>query len=210
MADAVKPVAADALVQPFVGSAVDVGLGRKRGMKIGFKYRDLRHTATNDPFHRFDNAPLDGIMRRSEDCEPVDLLRHFGSDESALPQFFAAVYDAMANRFNPAPILNNAGLTAPHRFDSRHELLTQPVDGRLAVQECSRFGANPYSGGAIPTRPVRLEIPQGLHRITGDRSRQSVQAAFEATRADVENKYIHKARLPTALLYETVADTSAS
>src|SRR6516225_9177605 len=181
MADAVKPVAADALVQPFVGPAVDVGLGRKRGMKSGVKYRDLGDGTTEDPFHRFDNAPLDGIMLRSEDSEPVDLLRHFGSDKSAVPQFFAAVYDAMTYRVNPASILNNAGLAPPHRLDSRHELLTQPVDGHLAVQECARFGADPYSGRAIPTRPVRLEIPHGLDGIAGDRCRQSVQAAFEAT-----------------------------
>jgi hypothetical protein len=64
-------------------------------MKSGVKYRHLRDAATEDPFHRFENARLDGIMRRSEDGEPVDLLRHFGSNESTLPQFLAAVYDGL-------------------------------------------------------------------------------------------------------------------
>jgi hypothetical protein len=47
-------------------------------MKSGVKYRHLRDAATEDPFHRFENARLDGIMRRSEDGEPVDLLCHSG------------------------------------------------------------------------------------------------------------------------------------
>src|ERR1041384_1904269 len=113
MADAVKSIAADSLVQPLGRPAVNVYLGRKRRMEGGVKNGNLRYVVPKDPSHNLHHIQFNGIMRRREDCQPVDGLGHLRSNSHALHQLVATVHDPMAHTIDLGSISENTGLAAP-------------------------------------------------------------------------------------------------
>src|SRR6266850_1913403 len=120
-----------------------------------------------DLSHDLYDVQFDGIMRGSENCQPVDGPGHLRSDSCALYELIATVHDAMADDIDLGSIRDDAGLAAPQRYDRWHELFPQMIDGYLALQEGARSRPHSDVGGAAQVRPVHLKIPKRRKRIVG-------------------------------------------
>ena len=84
VADAVKAVAADALLQPVVRAGIDVGGGRQRGVKGGIENRDLRDAVAQLSFDRFDQVEFQPVVLRARSWPIVPAPLHFGCDARGL------------------------------------------------------------------------------------------------------------------------------
>jgi hypothetical protein len=77
------------------------------------KNGNLRYVIPQDPSHNLHDIQFNRIMRRCEDCQPVDGLGHLRSNSHALHQLVAAVDDAMAHNIDLGSIREDTGLAAP-------------------------------------------------------------------------------------------------
>src|SRR5213079_3200147 len=90
MADAVKAIAANALLVPFVGSRIDRSRHLDGAVKGRVKNRHLRDFA-NHSFGRLNGLEVGAVVQRRERRQASDGCFYFGSDERRLPVVAPAV-----------------------------------------------------------------------------------------------------------------------
>src|SRR5712692_3798923 len=86
VANSVKAVAADSVLEPLIRAAVDISRRGQAGMERRVEYRHLRNPRAQDRFGGFNDVELDRIVGRSEDREPVNSLLHFRCDPGAFTE----------------------------------------------------------------------------------------------------------------------------
>src|SRR5579872_5844520 len=94
MTDAVESVAPDSLLEPVVGTWVDIGRAIQRGMKRGVENGDLRDA--EDPLAGLDRVQFVTVMFGRDLGLLGDRVANFAGDPGALTKF-AAVDDSVAH-----------------------------------------------------------------------------------------------------------------
>src|SRR5215813_2038855 len=108
MTDAVKSIATNALLKPFIGARVDCSSEGQLAVKRCIEYDYLRHRWQH-LLNGLDAFQIGRVMGRSKNGKTLDRCFYLGRDEGAFSILLASVDNAVTDDINLRRLLDHPG-----------------------------------------------------------------------------------------------------
>ncbi len=172
-ADAVKSVAPDSPIQPFIGPGINISGGLQRGVKPSVEDRHLAHPGADDAIHGLNGRQLQPVVRGREFGLLHDCRANLGCDHNASAILGSAVHDAMSHYIDFGGRFNGPGFALPQRLNQGPEKVLRrrrgfPVGTRAPRLSVRHVLKPAFKAAGAPIQDQNLHAPGHLQlRISG-------------------------------------------
>src|SRR5579875_2218331 len=194
MADAVKAVAPDALLEPLIGTGVKRGPSRQLAVEGGIENGYLG-SAGEEAFAGLDAFQIGGIVQWRKGGEALDRCLHLRRDQHALSIIRAAVDNTVPDHSNIRRPVNDARFAAPERLQHPLDDYRARLPGNLLFYRRAARRFDFEVRRVFLLRPIGVGLPQRLRCLVGYALANFIEPAFLAAGSCVQDKYFHW-RLP--------------